>query len=241
MSLIIHSDDYFFNEEDDQVINQLITTGTIESVSVMAVNFYQGYEKQLCYLEKLKNLGLHFCIVDGYEPLSQEMSKNLFLLNGRFPSSLIMRLLIVFGLIKKSSIRKELDAQIQALLNLGLKLDHIDSHGHIHKWPRISGVITEYAVKNNLKVRPAISIDIITRQSLGNLNKYFNKKLTRLNLSYGDNLVMPLNEKDRNFRIIINRIMSSKGTIVLGLHPGKRSWRLKEAKIAENVREYFNS
>ena len=31
MSVIIHSDDYFFNEDDDKVINQLITTGTIES------------------------------------------------------------------------------------------------------------------------------------------------------------------------------------------------------------------
>ena len=152
-----------------------------------------------------------------------------------------MRLLIVIGFIKKSSIRKELDAQVQALRNLGLNIDHIDSHGHIHKWPRISKVITDYAVKNNLKVRPAISIDILTKQSLGSLNRYFNKKLVKLGLSYGDNLVMPLNEEDRDVSVIIKRLKSSKGTVILGLHPGQQSWRKNEAKIAENVRKYLNS
>jgi predicted glycoside hydrolase/deacetylase ChbG (UPF0249 family) len=57
-------------------------------------------------------------------------------------------------ILPADAVREELNAQMSRLEDVGLSLDHLDSHHHIHGFASVLDVVVELARDRNLAVRP---------------------------------------------------------------------------------------
>jgi chitin disaccharide deacetylase len=84
--------------------------------------------------------GLHFNIVDGHPPHSAA-PRSLLSSDGRFRSSDAQRLAALLGRSRAEDIARELRAQLSILRDRGVRISHLDSHGHLHKFPAVARAI----------------------------------------------------------------------------------------------------
>ncbi|MDC0876561.1 ChbG/HpnK family deacetylase [Candidatus Pelagibacter sp.] len=130
------------------------------------------------------------------------LPKNILLkkLDGFFLRTNQLRKKALLNLIDPSHICLETIAQINELSNLGIKISHLDSHGHIHKFPIFSKAIGSIKNQTNIyKVR--------NYQNIFLKNKFLSPTFW----------LGPLFKKN------------IFGSLEIGVHPGsKENWRIKE-------------
>lgn len=104
-------------------------------------------------LEKNPNLkmGLHTNLIEGkclsgkeYVPTLVNNRHQLF----RLP---VLLLKLLFGLVDRDQIKREIEKQIDHLLQKGLKISFIDSHQHLHAFSPIAEIITDVAKQKNIQ------------------------------------------------------------------------------------------
>lgn len=158
MKLIINADDCGKNQEVNSAIESFINAGKITSTTVMAnMDDLQGaaklYQK---YGDKI-SFGIHLNLTEGH-PL---LNNDLLLSQGVYKEShdgivfnvSEFRNHILLGKIREA-IEKELDAQIVAVRDAGIKISHIDSHHHIHTSFALVSIIPGLAQKYGItKIR----------------------------------------------------------------------------------------
>jgi len=144
--IIINADDFGLCDGVNRAVAQAHTNGVLTSATIMA-NMPAAAEavkmaKQLPTL----GVGVHLNITAG-RPLSEDSSVRALLdADGRFvysPSKL--SLLCMVAQKVRNAIRAELTAQIQWVIDNGLKPTHLDSHKHIHSFPPIFSIVCQLA------------------------------------------------------------------------------------------------
>lgn len=144
--LIINADDFGLTGATCETILRLGETGAISSTSVLAVGrAAQGYS------ERVRNAGLgvgaHLACV-GEDPLLLSRSEIPSLCDGRGLGPRSWRELIAAILTRRvdpADIRAEFAAQIEALRSWGLPLDHLNTHQHVHLFPRLATCLIDLA------------------------------------------------------------------------------------------------
>ncbi len=140
--IIINADDFGISIGVNKAVAQAHTDGVLTSTTIMA-NMPAAYEavkiaKQLPDL----GLGVHLNLFEG-RPLSKNGSVDCLLDDdGSFaltPAEL--SLLSIARRKIRNAIRTELAAQIQWVIDNGLKPTHLDSHKHIHSFPSIFPIV----------------------------------------------------------------------------------------------------
>lgn len=135
--LIINADDFGLDEETVEWTIKGFETGKLTSATIMAgmrgtaraVEFAKAYPQF--------SFGVHLYLVDE-KPMCKP---------GDIPSMIdpktgklwVTRQFIVrnfLGLIKVEDIKREMRAQVESLLAMGLKISHVDGHGHNHRLPQ---------------------------------------------------------------------------------------------------------
>jgi hypothetical protein len=82
--------------------------------------------------------GVHLTYVDALRPvLSAEKIPDLVDQKGLFLPSNTLRKLAMLLKIPKEQVIAESQAQIDKMEKFGVKVSHLDSHGHLHKFPSI--------------------------------------------------------------------------------------------------------
>ncbi len=134
--LIINADDYGACDAVNAAVEELALAGLLGGVSVLANG--QRCDSALAFLRQHPgvNAGIHFNLIEGL-PIAD--STQIQILLGP-DGSLLERgsLLRRWALQPKAMARAveiEWRAQIELLLNTGLKLTHADSHQHLHALP----------------------------------------------------------------------------------------------------------
>jgi len=146
--IIINADDFGLCRGVNKAIVQAYTDGVLTSATIMA---NMPAAREAVYLaKKLPGLGVgvHLNIFEGY-PLSDDTCvKCLLDADGRFCMSAakLSLLSITRGKIR-NAIKAEFAAQIQWVINNGLKSTHLDSHKHIHSFPVIFSIVCELAAQ----------------------------------------------------------------------------------------------
>ena len=138
--------------------------------------------------------------------------------------------------ISKKDIITESQAQIDKMRKAGVAVSHLDSHGHLHKFPafmyamkwlRIGGKEVERvrSVQNVFIDKPSIKSPVYW------LNKYFRWYLGR-NFSNPGYFYMSANNMDTGWADEILRqmeMMPHDAVIEVGVHPGHdEEWRQRE-------------
>jgi predicted glycoside hydrolase/deacetylase ChbG (UPF0249 family) len=78
---------------------------------------------------------LHFNIVDGWQA---SRSCSLTDRQGRYRASHSQRGLALLGWLNERDLKHEFRNQASILREKGVTITHVDSHGHLHKWPSVA-------------------------------------------------------------------------------------------------------
>jgi predicted glycoside hydrolase/deacetylase ChbG (UPF0249 family) len=136
--LIINADDFGWDFDTLEATIALIERGWVTSASIMtgrpassmAIDYAARSSRRISF-------GLHFNIVDGH-PAMNPAANSLVDDSGRFLPSSRLRIAALLFRLSPADIAQELRAQLMELRRAGVKVSHVDSHGHMHKFPAIA-------------------------------------------------------------------------------------------------------
>lgn len=172
--LIVNADDFGLSLSISRGILEAHSSGIVTTTTVVPNG--PAFEESIRLLEDHPRLGIgvHLTLV-GEDPLlsDPELIPSLVDKNG-YPYKGWKQFLAAsaVGRIKQDEIRIELRAQMErmnaALNGIGRRIDHLDSHQHLHLWPLVGDVMLDLAEEWNIKaVRlPRISLGLRRRHVL---------------------------------------------------------------------------
>jgi len=144
--IIINADDFGLCSGVNRAVAQAHTDGVLTSATIMAN--MGGAEEAVSIAKKLPTLGVgvHLNLFEG-KPVSKDGCVNCLLAaDGQFVySPSVLSLLSVVKRKIRNAIATELAAQIQWVIDNGLKPTHLDSHKHIHNFPWIFQIVCDLA------------------------------------------------------------------------------------------------
>jgi predicted glycoside hydrolase/deacetylase ChbG (UPF0249 family) len=148
--LVINADDLGFAPGVNRGILEAHAAGTVSSASLMvgAPAFGDAIERVRSEAPKL-GVGLHFDLVAG-KPLTAAPSL-VDPATGRFHPLEALARRALGGQVDAAEVRRECEAQLEALTAAGIQPTHIDSHRHAHALPGILPAVA--AVAYDAKVR----------------------------------------------------------------------------------------
>lgn len=227
-NLIINADDFGWDVDTCQATIECMEAGSVTSATIMTGR--PASEMAYEYARNNSNrfsFGLHFNIVDGHSPLSSIGSSLIESKNFTFRQSNKQRIKALTWQLKASQIAQELEAQLMELKNNGILASHIDSHGHLHKFPSIFMAIKPILKKNNINYvrRPQNLYDNGFSLSTKIINKFSSLFIT--DSAVTDNFLAIGNYEKNWLERTLNMIPI--GTTEMAVHPGNmEKWRLSE-------------
>jgi len=171
MKLIINVDDAGIHPAVGRAVKILAEKGVVTSASLVAngIDVVNG--------AKLTDVGLgvHLDILRG-RPLNHWQSISTIVdENGMFlktPVSLFRR--YAMGNVDHEHVEKEWSAQIEYVIDLGVRPTHLSSHKHIHAWPSLTRMAGDLAKRYNIGwMRKPEECSEISRLDKGGLNAKF--------------------------------------------------------------------
>ena len=139
--LIINADDFGLAPGVNRAIVELQHAGALSSTTLMATAPYFSPAVYLAFAQPALSVGCHIVLVDGTPLLRPDEVPSL--LDPRRPAAFSLRSTVgsflrdlMRGRIREQEIEAEAVAQIRRIQLSGVTVSHIDSHKHIHAFPR---------------------------------------------------------------------------------------------------------
>lgn len=152
-SLIINADDIGISDAVNEAVKECYLAGVITGTSIMVCG-----ERFLEACTILKNLsetevGVHLTLTGRFRPAMPDTStiRSLVSEEGTFVSGYFEFATRYFsGRIRSKEMYRELKQQILKVKEEGLEVTHLDSHEHIHMFPRVLEITTKLAKEFNV-------------------------------------------------------------------------------------------
>ncbi|MGY4642682.1 ChbG/HpnK family deacetylase [Cellulomonas sp. URHB0016] len=145
--LVVTADDLGLTVGVNEAVRRAHLDGVVTATSLLAVG--RAFDDAATMLRDLPGLelGAHLAIVGEDPPLlSAREVPSLVDARGAFPLS--YRTVVRRGLagrIDPDDVRRELSAQLERVLGVGVPVTHVDTHQHTHLWPVVGRVVAELA------------------------------------------------------------------------------------------------
>ncbi|MFX0133454.1 MAG: carbohydrate deacetylase [Candidatus Hodarchaeota archaeon] len=146
--LIINADDFGITQGVNKAIIQLSEVGIVTSVSVMT---NMPYYKEIYKLNENIGIGIHLNLTIGKPLLPIEIIPTIINKDGYFYNISTLISKTKNGEISKKEVEAEFNAQIESLINMGIKPDHLNTHQSLLKYPFFFKIIKKVALKNGIK------------------------------------------------------------------------------------------
>lgn len=172
--LIINADDFGVGPERDRGIIECIESGGVTSVSVLAGAPHAA--EALQYLRgRDVGVAVHINLSEG-RPVSQGCP-TLLDASGVFTGKYGIRERLKTGKVNLEEARREIVAQIQKLVDAGVRPTHLDGHQHVHVYPGLPEVVAAAAKAFGIRwIRCPLSDDTaspsFSPQNAGDLMEY---------------------------------------------------------------------
>ena len=168
--LIVNADDFGRHSYINAAVRQGVEQGLIRSATVMVTGEAFQEAVDIAKTHPELGLGIHFTLVNGKPVLPiREIPSLIDPKTGEFfPSHKEFVKQYLSGKVRRSDVKKECKAQLEAFLATGLRPTHADSHQHMHVLPGIIDIILSLCEGCGVKrVRiPAIPVSLLaTRKS----------------------------------------------------------------------------
>lgn len=220
--LIINADDFGWDRDVDEAILTLGETNCITSTSILSTHVT---DESLIKLKQTPiSKGLHLNLIEG-RPLSSGL-KSLVDKKGNFLSAQKLLAKMCMGRIDLIELEVEIKAQINKLLESGIKISHVDSHRHVHLFPVLGNVILPILYRNGIvKIRSINQNRVDDKRRLiiklfssfpNSAKKKFNKpELLLCDFSMNNNI------DDTLFTSSIHKAFINHSTVEFMTHPAK--------------------
>lgn len=160
--LIVNADDYGLTPGVCEGILRAHDEGVVTSTSALVVApAFAAHSSRLA--DSGIGVGAHLCLV-GEDPLLLGPREIPTLVDARGRPAASWRHLaarVAAGRVDLDDVRRELAAQLDALVAAGVRPTHVDSHQHVHHFPRLSGVVAALAAARGV---PAARVVRSTRR-----------------------------------------------------------------------------
>jgi predicted glycoside hydrolase/deacetylase ChbG (UPF0249 family) len=147
--LVVNADDFGISSRINEGILRAHQTGIVTATSLMAVGRAFEQAVQCCRAVPALDVGVHLTLV-AERPLLPHRS-SLTGDDGRFPASagaFLRRWLT--GRIRRADVQAEWSAQIERVLDHGIRVTHLDSHQHVHILPGLADLSLQLAARYNI-------------------------------------------------------------------------------------------
>ena len=240
MKVILHADDFGFDKDTTEATIELLEEGSLTSASIMATMPAVDDALDYAAAHKEKSFGVHLTYVDGLKSAYREQESSLLDAKGLFyPSNDVRKKAIKLSLRKQDIVEESL-AQIEIVKKAGIEISHLDSHGHLHKFPSFLLALPEIKMRSGIeRVRRVQNVFIhYPRLSPSTiLNRCFDLRISRT-CRTTDYFYMSANSMDTEWaESIIDQMnrLPEHAIIEIAVHPGKADteeerWRISEYK-----------
>lgn len=227
--ILINADDFGYDIDTLTTTIGLMERGVVRSATVLVG--FPATELALAFAREnmaSHSFGLHFNIAEG-RPVSNRPVPSLVNRAGDFHGAVSQRLRAVAGMLDPKDIATEAEAQLSAMADYGVRMTHIDSHGHFHKFPKVLSALEP--------VLKRFSIQRVRRpQTLYDNPRFYNRALdTYCNWNFdkwarcSDNFFNTRSDSSEWLRHILTHLPN--GTTEIGIHPGmQEEWRRRETQ-----------
>ncbi len=159
--LIVNADDFGRSESVNAGVAEAFRRGILTSTSIVATG--AAFESAVALTRQLEGLGIGIHLVlNEHEPVFPPSEiPSLVKKNGRFPSRGRQFMNMAVDPRTQEDAFKEWDAQISKVLACGIKLDHIDGHGHCHAHPRVALAVVNLAKRYGI-ARVRLPLEALT-------------------------------------------------------------------------------
>lgn len=133
--LILNADDFGWDTDTYQATVACFEAGLLTSATIMTGRPASGEAYEYARNNRKRfSFGLHFNMVDGHEPHAGKPS-SLCIRDGGFRASHRQRVRALAWMLSERDIAREFRVQLEELRDNGVHVTHVDSHGHLHKFP----------------------------------------------------------------------------------------------------------
>jgi chitin disaccharide deacetylase len=240
--IVVNADDFGFTAGVTDGIMKAYKKGIVTHASIMANGLDFDRSIECSKNEVAMKVGVHLVATWG-EPVLKNNKKSTLInsRDGRFFTFKQLILRLIFGKIKRNDILNEWEEQIKKVYRAGIKIDHLNSHHHIHMLPIFNGVVYELAKKYDIKrVR-------VTKEKITNKDRVgvFIKKSIFIALDFfrGRNGVYDFHglalQSSKNYKTDLIVILKNMGdNSELMVHPGIVDNELLNEDIMSYSREH---
>lgn len=149
---IINADDFGISYGTNKGVEKAHRNGILTSVSIMPTGVAFLDAVKIAKRNKKLGVGIHLSLTWGKSILSYHKIPDLVDSRNYFYPSFFSLFLKVYKNKKiLQQIEDELAAQINAVVKVGIKPDHLNGQIHIHFIPRIFPIVLRLAKKNNVR------------------------------------------------------------------------------------------
>jgi chitin disaccharide deacetylase len=225
--LIINADDFGYDTDTTAVTAKLLRQGIVRSATILlgfpeseAALKFASIHSDSC------SFGLHFNIAED-RPLAQYPVPSLVNASGQFRGAISQRLRALTGQLHPADIAREAETQLGICADHGVKLSHIDSHGHFHKFPLVLAALRPVLARFNIKrVRRPQTLYDNPRFYNRLLDAYCNRGFN--GFASTDHFFNTRSHDPDWFERFLTKLPN--GITELGIHPGHaENWRIAEA------------
>ncbi|EUK17680.1 hopanoid biosynthesis-associated protein HpnK [Commensalibacter papalotli (ex Servin-Garciduenas et al. 2014)] len=150
--VLFSADDFGLSVEVNEAIEIAHHRGVLNTANLMIGG--AAAQDAIKRAKKMPNLkvGLHLVVIEGPAILPYSEIPSIINTDNQFPSDqLKMGIDYFFNKKKQYQLRREIKAQLQAFIDTGLALDHVDVHKHMHLHPSVGKMLIELCKKFNVR------------------------------------------------------------------------------------------
>ena len=203
--------------------------GAIKSATVMTNMPYSEQALKYAALHSQEySFGLHFNIAEG-RPHLRIRENSLTGPDGLFASAYRQRINLLLGRFSPEHVAGEMELQLAIMTDYGVKISHVDSHGHMHKFPSVFRAILPALKKFGInQVRRPQNLFINRSTQFSILNSYCARAFKGVNCTE-DFAGIKVDFTKTWWHDLADRLQSEN--LELGIHPGlEEGWRRYEAE-----------
>lgn len=236
--LVINADDLGFDTDTLSATTRLMEQGRITSATILtgfpaseaAMRFARDHAKDFSF-------GLHFNIAEG-RPAGAEPVPSLVGKGGEFHAPISQRLRALTGALRRKDLVNELTAQLSILADHGVTPTHLDSHGHLHKFPPVLKAMLPVMQRFGIRrIRRAQTSYDNQRAHNRLIDGHCNRAFTASGCDMTDHFFNTRTQDKSWFDQFVAALPTGKAE--LGVHPGQaEDWRRAEMQALDDP-EFF--
>lgn len=153
IQLVINADDLGLHPRIDEGIFQGHSTGVVTSATLLATGPTAQGATRRAKREGLP-VGLHLCLTTHLTPAAKTSDVRWLAPGGRFRRNWAeLSLAWLSRLVPRDEVELEFRAQVARARDLGVEIDHLDTHQHLHLLPGLTAIVEELASELGLPLR----------------------------------------------------------------------------------------